>query len=92
MYVPIPIPLSPFPCIFVQQYFKLRSQAIQAQKQSGPHPYPHKFHVTMALTDFIEKYDDKLEPGDQVAEDIVQVAGEVKDSCPVVACGMRTSL
>lgn len=56
-----------------QQYFKLRSQAILAQKQSGPHPYPHKFTVTISLTDFIEAYQ-HLEAG-QHHTDVVSVAG-----------------
>ena len=56
-----------------QQYFKLRSQAIQAQKVTGPHPYPHKFRVTISLTDFIDSYQ-HLEAG-QHHTDVVSVAG-----------------
>ena len=56
-----------------QQYLKLRSNAISALKQSGPHPYPHKFHVTMSLVDFIERYQ-ALGDGEHHT-DVVSVAG-----------------
>lgn len=40
------------------EYFKLRSAAINDLKQSTPenHPYPHKFHVSTSLEAFIEKF------------------------------------
>lgn len=39
------------------EYFKLRSAAVAELKQSpDTHPYPHKFHVSTSLEDFIEKY------------------------------------
>ena len=59
-----------------QQYFQLRSQAILAQKKTGPPPYPHKFNVTTSLTDFIDKYQD-LEAGQHHETDSVSVAGRV---------------
>lgn len=38
------------------EYFKLRSSAVEALKAEGEtHPYPHKFHVDISLTDFIAK-------------------------------------
>jgi lysyl-tRNA synthetase class 2 len=40
----------------VQEYFRLRSQAIAQLKQIGDHPYPHKFHVSVSLTEFIDSY------------------------------------
>lgn len=62
-------------CISSQQYFQLRSQAILAQKKTGPPPYPHKFNVTISLTDFINSYQ-SLEAG-QHHSDSVSVAGRV---------------
>ena len=59
----------------LQQYFQLRSQAILAQKKTGPPPYPHKFNVTISLTDFIEQYH-SLEAG-QHHSDVVSMAGRV---------------
>lgn len=34
-----------------------RSGAIEELKSSGPHPYPHKFHVSISLTNFISQYE-----------------------------------
>ena len=47
---------------------------MQALKASGESPYPHKFHVSIALTDFIEKYKD-VEDGRWV-DSVVSVAGK----------------
>ncbi|KAG5270678.1 hypothetical protein AALO_G00195300 [Alosa alosa] len=57
------------------QYFKIRTQAVQALKGTAKDPYPHKFHVDMSLTEFIEKYN-YLQPGDQLNE-VISVAGRV---------------
>ena len=37
------------------EYFKLRTSAIQQMKQNDEDPYPHKFHVSIALSEFLEK-------------------------------------
>ncbi|XP_006010961.1 lysine--tRNA ligase isoform X2 [Latimeria chalumnae] len=58
------------------QYFKIRTQAIQQLKGSPKDPYPHKFHVDMSLTDFIEKYS-HLQPGDHLTDITLQVAGRI---------------
>lgn len=58
------------------EFFRLRSSAIQQMKQDGPHPYPHKFTVTSSLEDFIEKYSD-LKEGDIVDSVTLSVAGRV---------------
>ena len=57
----------------LQQYYKIRSQAIQALKAGNESPYPHKFHVSTSLAEFIEKYKD-IEDGTW-AEDVVTVSG-----------------
>ena len=38
------------------EYFKLRSLAVQQLKTTSCPPYPHKFHVDTSLQDFIEKF------------------------------------
>lgn len=65
-------------CVFFssQQYFKIRTQAIQALKGTAEDPYPHKFNVDLSLTEFIEKYN-HLQPGDQLNE-VLSVAGKNK--------------
>lgn len=71
-----------------EQYFERRSQTILKLKQSRqPDPYPHKFHVTTSLTDFIAKYDAKTNPGDVLrpegakadvkGEHLVSIAGRL---------------
>ncbi|KAK1799112.1 hypothetical protein P4O66_006695 [Electrophorus voltai] len=59
----------------IRQYFKIRTQAIQALKGTAEDPYPHKFHVDLSLTEFIEKYN-HLQPGDHLT-DILSVSGRV---------------
>ena len=38
------------------EYFNFRCNAVADMKATGDDPYPHKFHVSISLTDFIEKY------------------------------------
>lgn len=57
------------------QYYKIRTQAIQQLKGTKDDPYPHKFHVQMSLTKFIKKYND-LQVGEHL-EEVVTVAGRI---------------
>lgn len=60
------------------EYYKLRSAAIEALKK-GPkdeHPYPHKFNVTISLEEFIEKYNN-LNSGEVLENVTLSVAGRV---------------
>ena len=45
------------------EFFKLRSAAVASLKEKGEHPYPHKFHVSMSLENFIQDFQ-HLEPGE----------------------------
>jgi lysyl-tRNA synthetase class 2 len=55
----------------------LRSTAIEALKGNpSTHPYPHKFHVSISLTDFIEKYG-SLESGQTLTDVETRVAGRI---------------
>jgi len=56
-----------------QQYYKIRSQAIQSLKAGTESPYPHKFHVSTSLAEFIEKYKDIADG--TWAEDVITVSG-----------------
>lgn len=38
------------------EYFKLRSLAVQQLKSTTISPYPHKYHVDTSLQEFIEKF------------------------------------
>uniref|UniRef100_A0A1I8EE23 Lysine--tRNA ligase n=1 Tax=Wuchereria bancrofti TaxID=6293 RepID=A0A1I8EE23_WUCBA len=53
-----------------QEYFKLRTTLLNEHRSKGINPYPHKFHVSISLTDFIEKYD-SLEK-DVILNDTIQ--------------------
>lgn len=57
------------------QYYKIRSQAVEALKATDESPYPHKFHVSISLAEFIEKYKD-VEDGTW-HDDLVSVSGRV---------------
>lgn len=65
----------------MQQYFKIRTQAIQDLKGTAEDPYPHKFHVDLSLTEFIENYN-HLQPGDQLNDVILSVSGTQNFSYP----------
>jgi len=57
------------------QYYKIRQQSIANWKKQGENPYPHKFHVSTSLVDFIEKYNN-IEAGTWNDEE-VSVAGRI---------------
>ncbi|XP_008575445.1 PREDICTED: lysine--tRNA ligase [Galeopterus variegatus] len=61
------------------QYYKIRSQAIHQLKVNGEDPYPHKFHVDISLTHFIQEYS-HLQPGDHLSDITLRVAGRKTDS------------
>ncbi|ORZ36085.1 hypothetical protein BCR44DRAFT_47341 [Catenaria anguillulae PL171] len=60
------------------QYFEIRSKAVAKMQADGRiNPYPHKFHVSMGLPAFIEKYSSMLEPGQRLDGEIVSLAGRI---------------
>lgn len=60
------------------EYFKLRSAAVQELKRSpATDPYPHKFHVSSSLEDFIAKYENSLKEGETLENVKLSVAGRV---------------
>ncbi|KAK6188771.1 hypothetical protein SNE40_004882 [Patella caerulea] len=56
-------------------YFDYRSKVVDQLKETGAHPYPHKFHVDTSLTTFIEKYN-HVQPGD-ILDEVVSVSGRI---------------
>ncbi|CAR22013.1 Lysine--tRNA ligase [Lachancea thermotolerans] len=59
------------------QYFEARSRQIQELKNTqSPNPYPHKFHVSTGLSDFLKKYA-HLQRGETLPEEKVSIAGRV---------------
>ncbi|XP_039497127.1 lysine--tRNA ligase isoform X1 [Drosophila santomea] len=60
------------------EYFKLRSAAVQELKRTPEtDPYPHKFHVSSSLEDFIAKYETSLKEGETLENVKLSVAGRV---------------
>ena len=57
------------------KYHEHRCQTVLGYKDAGETPYPHKFHVSISMTSFIEKYS-AIEDGAK-SEDIVSVAGRI---------------
>lgn len=59
------------------EYFKLRSAAVlELKKNPATHPYPHKFHVTTSLEEFLEKYS-SLKDGEVLDHVELSLAGRV---------------
>ena len=61
--------------ISAADYLTLRTQYVQQQKDEGKAVYPHKFHVSTSLTDFITTYSN-LEQGVEGKEELT-VSGRV---------------
>ncbi|BHF75212.1 Lysine--tRNA ligase [Sparganum proliferum] len=58
------------------QYYEMRKAAIQRMKTGDRKPYPHKFHVSMGLPEFIEKYS-SLEAGQHLDDVEVSLSGRI---------------
>ncbi|XP_074040676.1 lysyl-tRNA synthetase isoform X2 [Leptinotarsa decemlineata] len=60
------------------EYFKLRTSAIANLKALGGEnsPYPHKFHVSISLEEFIAKYS-ALNDGESLENEHLSVAGRI---------------
>ncbi|XP_050579083.1 lysine--tRNA ligase isoform X3 [Bombus affinis] len=59
------------------EYIKLRTQAIKNLKDTNDNPYPHKFHVSISLENFIEKFSNNLKPGEILDNEVYSIAGRV---------------
>ncbi|XP_047345197.1 lysine--tRNA ligase isoform X1 [Vespa velutina] len=59
------------------EYFKLRTQAIEQLKAANEHPYPHKFNVSISLENFIEKFSSVVKNGEILEKEIYSIAGRV---------------
>ncbi|XP_053677961.1 lysine--tRNA ligase-like [Anopheles nili] len=59
------------------EFFRLRTSTVEELKKSPEtHPYPHKFNVSISLTEFTEKYHD-VQDGQTLVGVMVHVAGRV---------------
>lgn len=63
-----------------QQYYEMRCRQIQELKKTQkPNPYPHKFHVSRSLTDYVELYgkEGKIASGAKVEGVTEALAGRI---------------
>lgn len=58
------------------EYFKIRTLAVDQLKASNNHPYPHKFHVSISLQEFIEKFGGSVKDGETLSE-VHSIAGRI---------------
>jgi lysyl-tRNA synthetase class 2 len=60
-----------------QEYFNMRVSMIESRREKGDNPFPHKFHVSISLAEYIKQYEPKVE-NDQVLEnETINIAGRV---------------
>jgi len=58
------------------KYFENRLAWIEEKKAAGVNPYPHKFHVSMQLPQYISKFD-SIPNGDMVKDEVLSLAGRI---------------
>lgn len=60
--------------LILQQYYENRLRYLASQKAEGGNPYPHKFHVSMSVVEYIEKYG-SLSNGEHIEDVTESLAG-----------------
>ena len=58
------------------KYFEMRLAKVNAEKAAGVNPYPHKFHTTMQVPEFLAKYE-FVQPGGFAEGAVEGLAGRV---------------
>ncbi|XP_015787819.1 lysine--tRNA ligase [Tetranychus urticae] len=58
------------------EFYTLRTQMVNNLKAKGDNPFPHKYNVTISLSEFIEKYS-SLSDGQVLEDQKVSVAGRI---------------
>ncbi|EJD02921.1 lysine-tRNA ligase [Fomitiporia mediterranea MF3/22] len=62
------------------QYFELRTrQILKLRESQDPNPYPHKFHVSISLSDYIDRYgpEGKIPAGQRLQGTVESLAGRI---------------
>lgn len=58
------------------EYYNTRVAMIEKRRANGENPFPHKYHVSISLTEFCDKFQKTLTEKDTILDDqIVSVAG-----------------
>ena len=58
------------------EYFKIRTRALEKLKERGIDTYPHKYYVDTSLSDFISQYS-HLQAGDVLKDKVHSLAGRI---------------
>ncbi|XP_009857990.2 lysine--tRNA ligase isoform X1 [Ciona intestinalis] len=58
------------------QYLQIRKNTITTLRQNNIEPYPHKFHVSISLSAYVEKYNN-IEVGSHLNDQQVSIAGRI---------------
>jgi len=58
-------------------YYQMRYQMIEERRAKGDNPFPHKFHVSISLVNFIKKYDPLVQNDQVLEEETISVSGRV---------------
>uniref|UniRef100_A0A0M3JJJ2 Lysine--tRNA ligase (inferred by orthology to a C. elegans protein) n=1 Tax=Anisakis simplex TaxID=6269 RepID=A0A0M3JJJ2_ANISI len=72
-----------------QEYYKMRVSMIENRRANGDNPFPHKFNVSISITEFVSKYN-YLEKDALLEDTVVSVAGThyfIPSLLPVVLPG-----
>ncbi len=59
------------------RYREVRLATVAAIKAKGGNPYPHKFHTTCRIPEYITKYTDSIEAGTVLDTETVSLAGRL---------------
>lgn len=66
--------LAPLDNVWWQQFLSNRIKSLDLLKESGVNPYPHKFDISMSITEYIDKYR-SLHVGEHVENTEISLAG-----------------
>lgn len=59
------------------EYFKIRSNQVEnLRKSHEPNPYPHKFHVSISIPEFVAQFS-HLKKGEEDKNSVVKLAGRI---------------
>lgn len=57
-------------------YYQYRVNMVKHRRADNDEPYPHKFHVSISLSEYVTKYE-HLKSEEQLTDDICSVAGRI---------------
>jgi len=58
-------------------YKENRTRQLTAIQGKGGNPWPHKFHVSISIPEFVHKYDAAISASGEIIQDTVSIAGRI---------------